>query len=50
MSYINKKRFELELQLAADKGMDIEQKVLLIEHLLQMVEREVEEENNKRNS
>jgi len=51
MSDINSKRFELELQLAADKNMNIEQKVQLIEHLLQMVEGEADEEkNNQSNS
>ena len=37
---INSKRFELELQFAAEKSMNVEQKIRLIEYLLKEIERE----------
>lgn len=46
---INSKRFELELQFAAEKSMNVEQKIRLIEYLLKEIEREVHEENNPNN-
>ena len=46
---INSKRFELELQFAAEKSMNVEQKIRLIEYLLKEIEREVNEENNPNN-
>tara|TARA_Y100001938_G_C7935790_1_gene351689 strand:+ start:335 stop:490 length:156 start_codon:yes stop_codon:yes gene_type:complete len=50
MEDINRKRFELELQLAAERGMDVEAKIHLIEWLLQEVERDVQQDNKYKNN
>ena len=46
---IDRKRFELELQFAAEKSMNVEQKIRLIEYLLKEIEGEISEENNPNN-
>ena len=46
---IDRKRFELELQFAAEKSMNVEQKIRLIEYLLKEIEGEFSEENNPNN-
>ena len=38
---IDRKRFELELQFAAEKSMNVEQKIRLIEYLLKEIEGEI---------
>ena len=46
---IDRKRFELELQFAAEQSMNVEQKIRLIEYLLKQIDEEKSEENNPNN-